>query len=301
MSDAPPRRVIVVGGGGQIGRALLATAPPHMSVTGLARSALDITRPQDIAAAIRRHRPDMLINAAAYTAVDAAEAAPLAAFATNTSGPRTLATVAARHGVRMVHLSTDFVFDGLRSTPYPPDAQRSPINVYGESKAAAELAVAEALPDALIVRTAWVYAAAGRNFVTTMLRRMKGGGPIHVVSDQIGTPTHARSFATCLWSLVDTDARGLWHLTDSGTASWHDFATAIAEEASARGIIPRPPRIEPIPAAEYPTPARRPAYSVLDCAATWASIGRVGPAWRDELTRMLSSLSAPADQEGILA
>ena len=301
MADAPGPRVIIVGVGGQIGRALLATAPPHVSATGFTRPALDITRPQDIAETIRRHRPDILINAAAYTAVDAAETAPLAAFAANTTGARTLATVAARHDVRLVHLSTDFVFDGLASTPYPPAALRSPVNVYGESKAAGELAVAEALPEALIVRTAWVYAAAGRNFVTTMLRRMKGAGPIHVVDDQIGAPTHARSFATGLWSLVDTDARGLWHLTDSGTASWYEFATAIAEEASARGIIARPPRVEPILAAEYPTLARRPAYSVLDCRATWAAIGRVGPVWRDELATMMASLSAPADHEGILA
>lgn len=301
MTDSLLRRVLVVGSGGQVGRALLATAPAHVEVTGYARSTLDITNSHDITAAIRRHRPDLIVNAAAYTAVDAAESDPRAAFAANAYGARTIAAAAGRNGVRLVHLSTDFVFDGLNRSPYPPDAVLTPLSVYGTSKAAGELAVREALPDALIVRTAWIYAAQGRNFVTTMMRLMRDEGPIRVVNDQIGTPTHARSFAAGLWALAATGARGLWHLTDGGSASWHEFATAIAEEALARGLLAQTPRIEPIATADYPTAARRPAYSVLDCTATWRATGRTAQPWRAELGTMLASVSPVSFQEAMVA
>jgi len=282
-------RALVVGAGGQLGRALVEAVPKGVTVAALDRTAVDLCNPEAVARAVNEIRPDILFNAAAYTAVDAAESDADAAFALNRDAVTTLARAATRAGARLVHVSTDFVFDGARSTPYPPAATPAPLGVYGRSKAEGET-VALAAPGALVVRTAWVYAAQGRNFALTMLRLMRERPELRVVADQIGTPTHAASLARALWGLAAAGADGIWHYTDAGVASWYDFAVAIAEEAHALKLIPTLPRITPIASHNYPTPARRPAYGVLDKSATWAVLGHPAAHWRAELRLMLAEL-----------
>ncbi len=281
----------MVGAGGQLGRALVASVPHAVTLSAFDRSALDLADADAVARALDEARPDILFNAAAYTAVDAAESDADAAYALNRDAVTTLAHAAERVGARLVHVSTDFVFDGTRSTPYPPDAAPMPLGVYGRSKAQGE-AAALASPGALVVRTAWVYAAQGRNFVLTMLKLMRERPELRVVADQIGTPTHAASLARALWRLAGARAAGIYHYTDAGIASWYDFAVAIAEEAHALQLIPNLPRITPIATHDYPTPARRPAYGVLDTSATWATLGHPAAHWRVELRAMLGQLVA---------
>lgn len=293
MFDAsrhPRPRVLVTGAAGQIGRALMASAPDGVDVRGVTRAELDIGSASDIDAAFAEHRPDIVINAAAFTAVDAAETHREQAFRINAYGPASLADAAARRGIRMVHLSSDFVFDGTTREPYPCDAKAHPLSVYGASKAAGEAAVRASAPGALIVRTSWVYAAQGQNFVRTMLRLMARSTAVRVVADQFGIPTHASSFAKALWALVEDEAAGTCHLTDAGPTSWFDFAVAIRGEASRLHLLSSPAAVVPIPTVDYPTPARRPAFSVLDSTGTWNRLGRSAPHWRSELRAMLTEL-----------
>jgi dTDP-4-dehydrorhamnose reductase len=248
--------------------------PADIELHVFARADLDIEDAARVAARIEHLRPDLVINAAGYTAVDKAESDPGAARRGNLDGPRNVAVALARlQGARMIHLSTDFVFDGEASRPYAPDAEARPLGVYGETKLAGERAVREALGDrAVILRTAWVYSASGHNFALTMLRHM-ARGPVRVVADQVGTPTAAASLAKTIWSIARSDAGGTFHWTDAGVASWYDFAVAIAEEATQRGLLSAPPRVTAIATAEFPTPARRPPYSVLDKSATISRFG----------------------------
>ena len=282
-------KVLITGAGGQVGRALLATAPARVAAMGLGRDALDITDIAAVADAMAAIAPDLVINAAAYTAVDRAESEPDQAYAINRDAVAVLADEAARASARLAHISTDFVFNGLRAIPYPPDAHSAPLGVYGRSKLAGEVAAGA---DALIVRTAWVYAAEGHNFVHTMLRLMRERGAVRVVADQIGTPTWATSLARAIWALALQEHTGIWHHTDSGVASWYDFAVAIAEEALALGLLDMMPAITPIRTLDYPTPAARPAFSVLDCTATGAALGAPAPHWRANLRAMLAEVKA---------
>lgn len=277
-------KVLVTGAGGQVGRALLASAPGGVDATGFHSAALDITDSAAIAAKVAQVAPALIINAAAYTAVDKAESEPERAFAVNRDGVANLAAT----GVKLVHISTDFVFDGAASSPYDVNAPTNPLGVYGASKLAGEEAAGK---DALIIRTAWVYASKGHNFVHTMLRLMRERGAVRVVADQMGSPTWASALAAAIWALVAKDARGLYHYTDAGTASWHDFARAIAEEACALGLLETMPEVTPITTADFPTPARRPAYSVLDTSETDALIGPA-PLWRANLRNMLKEVAA---------
>jgi dTDP-4-dehydrorhamnose reductase len=187
----------------------------------------------------------------------------------------------------MIHLSTDFVFDGMASTPRQPHDSVNPLSVYGSTKLEGERNVAENSRDALIVRTAWVYSAAGRNFMLSMLRLMNERDRINVVSDQVGTPTSARSLAMALWRLVQIGATGVHHYTDAGVCSWYDFAVAIYEEAVAIGLLNGDCMVVPIRTCEYPTPARRPAYSVLDKSSTWKLLGAPASHWRVNLRACL--------------
>jgi len=284
-------KALVTGAGGQLGRALIESAPEGVEVVALDRGSLDITDRAAVAAKLDEIAPDLLINAAAYTAVDKAESERDAAFAGNATAPGVLAAEAARRGIRFVHVSTDFVFDGTRSSPYPADAPVAPLGAYGESKLAGEVAVAAANPDALIVRTSWVYAAEGKNFLVTMLRLMRERGSVGVVADQIGTPTHAASLARALWTMAAGDAAGVVHFADAGAASWYDFAVAIAEEGTAAGLIPAMPEVRPLTTADYPTPAARPAYSVFDRSSGWALAGTARH-WRAELRDAIAFLAA---------
>lgn len=278
-------KILITGSGGQLGRGLQASAPAHHSIAAPPEADLDITSNTSIAAAIAAHAPDIIINAAAYTAVDKAESEPTIADAINHKAVALLAA----HAPKLVHISTDFVFDGTAHTPIPPTATPNPQSAYGASKYAGEQAAAKNRC-ALIVRTAWVYAATGNNFVHTMLRLMTDRRSLSVVADQLGTPTHAASLARALWSLIDAQATSLHHYTDAGTASWYDFALAIQDEALALGLLKSKIPIIPIRTADYPTPAKRPAYGILDKTDTWAITG-TPKHWREELRSCLKALT----------
>lgn len=286
-----PYKVIVTGAGGQLGQELVRTAPPAGQCIALQRADLDIGDAGQVSELVQRERPDVLINAAAYTAVDQAESEPEQAARINAEGPANLASACAAANVRLIHVSTDFVFDGSASTPYVPGSATSPLGEYGRSKLAGELSAGQILPSALIVRTGWVYSAFGNNFVKTMLRLMAERDELTVVADQVGTPTWARGLAEALWSAVDRPGlSGLYHWSDAGVCSWYDFAVAIAEESHAMGLLTSQPRIRPIPASDYPTPARRPAFSVLDKSDSWRDFEIEGKHWRVQLRAMLQEL-----------
>jgi dTDP-4-dehydrorhamnose reductase len=282
-------KALITGCNGQLGRGLQATAPEGVTLVCVGSAELDLSQPDLIAPFVASVRPDVIINAAAYTAVDKAESDADRAMAVNGTAVGALADAARSVGARFVHVSTDFVFDGTAGTPYAPDAPTSPLGVYGETKLAGETLAGE---DALIVRTAWVYAPVGGNFVHTMLRLMKERPEIRVVADQIGTPSYAPALAAAIWKLIDVGATGIHHYTDSGAASWYDFAVAIYEEGRAAGLLDKDVSILPIATADYPTPARRPSYSVLDKGKTFAALGGPGPHWRTHLRAMIAGVQA---------
>jgi dTDP-4-dehydrorhamnose reductase len=279
--------VLIIGAGGQVGRALAAAAPPRAEVVALSRRECDLSSDKQIEDALTAARPAIVFNAAAYTAVDRAESEVSLAERVNAVAPAVIARAARAAGARTVHLSTDFVFDGYSSRPYHPDDHAAPLGVYGKTKLAGERAVLETDPDALIVRTAWVYAPTGSNFVNTMLRLMRERDEIRVVSDQVGTPTRAASLAAALWMLAESGVKGTHHFTDAGVASWYDFAVAIEEEARSAGLSQRETAVVPISTAEYPRPAPRPRYSVLEKSATWSLLPAPPPHWRESLRRNL--------------
>ncbi|MBC2778006.1 dTDP-4-dehydrorhamnose reductase [Parasphingopyxis marina] len=284
-------KILLLGAAGQIGHALTATMPEGCDLLALDRNALDITDTAALTALIASEQAQAAINAAAYTDVDAAEAHEEEAFGINAEAPRAIAAACARSGTRLVHISTDYVFDGTATTPYRPDARPAPLGVYGRSKLAGEQAVQE-YPDALLIRSAWVYDAHGRNFLDTMLRLMTERNEIRVVADQTGTPTHAKSLARAIWALLDAEARGIHHFTDAGKTSWHGFAKAIEAKARELGLLDGC-TVTPTTAADYGAPAPRPAFSVLDCRGTWPITGTPQD-WNDELDGVLAERKAAA-------
>jgi dTDP-4-dehydrorhamnose reductase len=293
VEPASPLNVLVTGANGQLGRALIASAPQDAKLLAVTRSELDIADLNAVQRLVGDFKPDLIINAAAYTLVDKAESDVVAAEHANIIGPRNLAHAAALlPATRLIHVSTDFVFDGSCANPYSPDAVTAPLGVYGQTKLAGEHAVREVLAErAVIVRTAWVYDASGKNFLRTMLRLMKERGAVRVVADQVGTPTSAQSLARVLWAFsTRPQVNGVFHWTDAGVASWYDFAVAIAEEAVTLGLLAALPNIEPIATHEYPTPARRPAYSVLDKTATYAALGLAPVHWRVQLREVMQQV-----------
>jgi dTDP-4-dehydrorhamnose reductase len=294
MTRRRPAVALVTGAAGQLGRELGVTAPAEWRVVAFASARLDITHPESVAAALERERPDLVINAAAYTGVDAAEREAERAEAVNSGGAALVAEEARRIGARVVHLSTDFVFDGSQGRPYAPGDRPKPLGVYGRTKLAGEREVLRIAGDrALVLRTAWVYASHGHNFVLTMLRLMRERDHVSVVADQVGSPTWARSVARAVWAAAARpDLSGIHHWTDAGAASWYDFAVAIQEEALALGLLDRKVPVLPIRTADYPTPAKRPSYSVLDVTATRAALGLEPEHWRDNLRRMLREVAA---------
>jgi dTDP-4-dehydrorhamnose reductase len=285
-------RVLVTGAGGQVGRSLASEVPPGAELLSCGHKDLDIADADAVSLYISRHKPEVVINTAAYTAVDRAESEADLARRINADGPRILAQAARDAGSRLIHISTDFVFDGAASVPYTAEAATNPLNVYGATKLAGERAVLDTLPErSTVVRTAWVYAAEGSNFVRTMLRVMKANGSVRVVADQVGTPTSARSLAATLWRIAATpEINGIHHWTDAGTASWYDFAVAIAEEGAVLGLVGPDVAINPITTAEYPTPARRPSYSVLD-KRSLTSRGFAQLHWRKQLRSVLGEIA----------
>ena len=282
------QKVLIVGAGGQLGQELQRTSGPAIDCLPLTRTQLDIADLAAVARCFAAVEPHLVINAAAYTAVDKAESEADVAQRGNVAGPLALAQACAQRGVKLIHLSTDFVFDGRASQPYKPDAATGPLGEYGRSKRAGELAVQSALPQAVILRTGWVYSSYGSNFVKTMLRLMQEKDDLAVVADQVGTPTWAQGLAEAVWAFAARpQLSGVYHWSDVGACSWYDFAVAICEEALALGLLARPVNIRPILASEYPTPAPRPAYSVLDKSNSWRDIAMAGVHWRQQLRAML--------------
>lgn len=284
------QKILITGANGQLGRELAERAS-GVELLALSRDALDIGDANAVTERVAALAPDVVINAAAYTAVDRAESEPDQAHRVNATGAGNLAHACASLGVRLLHVSTDFVFDGSSSVPYRPGDATGPLGVYGQSKLDGEQAVREACPGALILRTGWVYSRFGNNFVKTMLRLMAERESLNVVCDQVGTPTWAGGLAEALWRFAARpQLEGSYHWSDAGVCSWYDFALAIYEEGMARGLLSRPVAVHPIPASDYPTPAQRPAYSVLDKTDTWRDLDCQGVHWREQLRRMLKDL-----------
>lgn len=292
MSNTPPAKVMLTGAGGQLGWELQRTVPAGTVITALSSKDLDITDPGKIAQAIAAHTPDMIINAAAYTAVDKAEEESDRAFRVNGEGPGHLAQEAHDRGIRLIHISTDFIFDGQKSSPYLPEDRPNPLSVYGRSKLLGEetiLAVTGGV-NTTIIRTAWVYSSHGNNFVKTILRLLRERESLSIIADQIGTPTWAHDLALAVWSVSTQNVVGTHHWTHAGVASWYDFAVAIMEEAKILGLITTQPTIRPIGTSDYLLPATRPPYSVLDKTSLWNAIGWQPSHWRVALRQMLHEL-----------
>jgi dTDP-4-dehydrorhamnose reductase len=292
--------VLVLGSSGQVGRELLqAPWDADTQVIGLARPQFDLTRPETMDAALSRYAPDIVVNAAAYTAVDRAERDRTTAFAANSDGPAHLAFTAARRGIPLIHLSTDYVFSGTAARPYRETDLVAPINAYGLSKAAGEAAVRQYQPQHIILRTAWVYAAHGRNFVRTVLRLADERSEVAVVADQHGTPTASHDIAAALVTVIrrlrDTAdieaARGLWgtyHFTARGETTWAALAEhVLGHYERVRG---RRPALRPIGTGEYLVAARRPARSSLDCERICSVFGIEAPPWQTSLDVVLNQL-----------
>ena len=292
MSKLCPR-ALITGGRGQLGSELQATAPAGWQVASPGSGELDVTQPEVVSAIVSRERPDVIIHAAAYTDVDGAEQKVELAEAVNVAGADNVANAAAGGGARMIYISTDFVFDGALGRPYTPADEARPLGVYGRTKLAGEQAVlARGAGSSLVVRTAWVYSVHGRNFVRTMLGLMESQTTIAVVSDQIGSPTWAHTLAQALWRAAERpDLGGIVHWTDAGVASWYDFAVAIQEEAMASGLLSRAAAILPVRTVDFPRPARRPSYSVLDKTTGWDALGGPAAHWRLNLRCMLASVT----------
>ena len=282
-------KVLITGAGGQLGGALQRLAPDHADLNAIDVDDVDLTEVGMLRARLIVEAPDIIINAAAYTAVDKAESDEDLAREINADAVAIMVEELEEQGGKLVHVSTDFVFDGKSSQPYQPGDTRAPISAYGRTKAEGEdhLRASD-----LLVRTAWVYEAGGANFVRTMIRLMNERDEISVVADQIGSPTWASGLAQTIWGLVEKGATGTFHHSDAGQASWYDFAVAIAEEAHGLGLIGKIPAIHPISTAEYPTPAARPAYSLLDSSATRELLGDRAVPWRDNLREMLKKEAA---------
>lgn len=289
-------RVMLTGSAGQVGQEIARLAPGAFDLKALTSAQLDITDAAAVEAAVKACKPDIIINAAAYTAVDQAEREPERAFRINQTGPANLGRAARDTGAAVFHISTDYVFAGDQARAYRETDQCAPTGVYGASKLAGEHALAESLTSSLVLRTSWVFGAKGNNFVKTMIRLGNERDELRVVADQFGCPTSAVSIASCLWQLAESyrkagDLRwGTYHFAGSPSCSWHAFAEVILDRAYEKGLIKRRPLVHPIDTRDYPTPARRPAFSGLDCSALLRAFGIAQPDWRNDLDAMLEEL-----------
>jgi dTDP-4-dehydrorhamnose reductase len=287
--------ILLIGCTGQLGQELQQTLAPDEDIIAVGRPTIDLAQPNTLLQLIGELQPQIIINAAAYTAVDKAETEPELAKAINATAPSILAQEAQKLQAFLIHISTDYVFDGRQSYPYQEIDPTNPLNVYGQSKLAGEEAIRENCDRHLILRTSWVYGIHGKsNFVKTMLRLGAEREEICVVADQIGSPTWTGDIASTIAELIpqlkSPDKSGTYHYTNSGVASWYDFAVAIFEEARHLGFPLTVQRVIPITTADYPTPAQRPTYSVLSCAKISAILENPLPHWRQALRQMLAEL-----------
>ena len=288
-------KVLLTGRSGQLGQALLASAPDGVELLATSRAELDLADSAACRRIVEEQRPEWVLNAGAYTAVDQAEQEPALAEAVNAQAPAAFAAALQQTGGRLLQLSTDFVFNGAQGHPYGPEQPRHPLGVYGASKARGEQAALQH-PQARLLRTSWVYGPVGKNFCRTMLRlhaaKAEAGEPLKVVADQVGCPTSTLTLAKACWRAIGIDANPdgpqVLHWSDAGAASWYDFAVAIGELAQAQGLLRQAATVEPITTADYPTPATRPSYSLLDCTASRQALGLPAVHWRDALAEVLA-------------
>ncbi len=297
-------RLLLLGGTGQVGRALQAHwqhARASWELLTPTSRELSLEHPAQVADAVRALRPAVVVNCAAYTRVDDAEGEPWRARVVNAESPGVLAEVTAQMGARLVQLSTDYVFDGRGGAPYAPQAPTSPLGVYGRTKREGEVAVLAAHPAAVVVRTAWVHSCTPPNFVATAVRRLREGGTMHVVDDQVGTPTRATTLARVVDGVLTamegaSPMAGMVHATDAGVASWYDVACTVRELLLARGAA-NVGAVVPVPSSQVTRPAPRPAVALLDCHATWRALGFTPPHWREGVASTVAELlgDAPVD------
>ena len=289
-------RVLLIGRSGQVGWELQRALASLGGLVALDRAGMDLADPDSIHRAIADARPEVIVNAAAYTAVDKAESEPDLAMRINGVAPGIIAEEAARIGALLVHYSTDYVFNGAKDAPYREDDPPAPLNVYGRTKLAGEEAVRAAGGPHLIFRTSWVYSSRGSNFLPTMLRLARERSELRIVSDQVGAPTWARGIAELTARALGAgpglarERSGVYHLTAGGTVSWFGFAQAIFEQASARSAEFKAPAVIPIRSSQFPTPARRPANSRLDTARLTAAFGLTPPSWQQMLGQCMSEV-----------
>ena len=290
-------KVLLTGREGQLGTALQASLPEGVILIATGRSELDLADHAACRQAVWDHRPDWVLNAGAYTAVDRAESEADRAMAINAGAPQAFAEALRDTGGRLLQVSTDFVFNGAQGSPYRPDQALDPLGVYGATKAAGETA-ALALPGARVLRTSWVYGPVGKNFCLTMLRlhamKAAAGEPLGVVADQVGCPTATHTLAAACWRAIgigtDADGPRTLHWSDAGASSWYDFAVAIGELGVAAGLLERAAEVRPLTTADYPTPAQRPSYSLLDCTASRQSLAMDPIHWRASLAQVLAEV-----------
>jgi dTDP-4-dehydrorhamnose reductase len=305
QTAANPQRILLLGAQGQVGQELQPLLANLGEVKALGRGQLDLTQPDQIQAQVVAYQPTIIVNAAAYTAVDKAEQELELAYAINGAAPTQLAQLAEQMGVSLLHISTDYVFDGRKGSPYQPEDPTQPLGVYGASKLAGEVGIRQHSQRHWIVRTAWVHGAKGQvNFVKTMLRLGAERPEVRVVADQVGSPTWAGDLAQALTQLLKLHLHlpthtppnfGTYHFTNSGVASWYDVALAIFAEARAIGFPLKIERVVPITTADYPTPAQRPAYSVLAGERLATLLGHPAPHWQQGLRQMLIELAEQSD------
>ncbi len=296
-------KVLLTGAAGQLGQALVAASPEGVQLVACSRAELDLADAKACASLVRELKPDWVLNAGAYTAVDKAESEPELAQAVNAGAPAAFAEALADTGGRLLQVSTDFVFNGAQGSPYRPEQDLDPLGIYGATKAAGERA-ALSLPGARVLRTSWVYGPVGKNFCLTMLRlhglKAAAVEPLGVVADQVGCPTATYTLAAACWRAIGAGAMQpgpggeqprILQWSDAGAASWYDFAVAIGELGVTSGLLKRAAQVRPLTTADYPTPAKRPAYSLLDCTASRVALGLEPVHWRAALAQVLAAVA----------
>ncbi len=285
-------KVLLLGANGQLGWELKRSCPAKINLITCDYPKVDFCSQTSINECLNTYQPDCIINCAAYTAVDLAEQESKTAFKVNHEAVADIAHYAAKNNIRLVHISTDYVFNGENFKPWTHVDTPCPESVYGKSKLKGEIAVQEILKDkALIIRTGWLYSSHGKNFVKTMLKLMTEKESLNIVDDQIGTPTWAHGLSKAIWKFIEQKITGIFHWTDAGVASWYDFAVAIQKEALETGLISKNIPLLPVPSKQFPTPAKRPFYGVLDKNYTWETIEITPVHWQVQLIAMLKELN----------